>query len=67
MLETTAMRIVATLFLFCLSSLSVWAQPLPPPPPNQSIPLDSIWVAFIMLAVGYAAFKLKSRSATSAS
>ena len=56
------MRTALSLLVLCLGSLSGWAQPLPPPPPNQGIPFDAIALALVVIAVGYGSYMLRKNA-----
>ena len=55
-------------FAFFVSVLatggSVVAQPVPPPPPNVAIPLDTLVYALILAGVLFGAYKLNSKAET---
>ena len=57
------MRTLALILFAVLASVfSANAQPLPPPPPNMAVPLDTVVVLLIIAGVAFGAYKLKANS-----
>ena len=53
------MKGFSLLVVFVITSVSSFAQPLPPPPPNLAVPLDVVVAVLVVASVAYGVRKLR--------
>jgi hypothetical protein len=56
-------RVTALSILVFLSVDSAFSQPLPPPPPNMAIPLDTVVGLLLIFGAGVAVYRLRKKQA----
>lgn len=50
------------LFGLIVSAFTASAQPLPPPPPNMAVPLDTVVGVLIIAGTAFGAYKLRAKN-----
>lgn len=57
------MRLKASiLFGLIVSAFTASAQPLPPPPPNMAVPLDTVVAVLLLAGIAFGVYRLRNKN-----